>query len=716
MMNRALFPLSFILFLYSLSTARAQQTFPRFHFENQRVPTDVAASDFFGGTTAAFGEFAVATTFLQDTGGVSNAGAAYVYKRNTVTLEMDEIQKLTAVIPLAEERFGFKADICQDFIVVSALGSNSLYVFRKNNANTVFQFIQTLSLTTSADSVACAGDYIAAGTGSLVQFYTYSRGSDTFALDGSVTETTSVEASSFGASIAMHIRQSVPYVVVGAPSYDNANGGSTVFDQGAAFVYARTGAATWSLEDTLFAGDAASADAFGSAVAMHGDKVLVSRTTDGGAAYVFLRDANNLGGWTQDVRLNEPGSFARCIALNDDFIVVGDNRDAGRLRVFNNDGTYNLHTTYVMANYLSSNDDNIGDACAVTSYNHIVGGGTRSSVSGVSSGSVVFLREVPDAIGGFRDPNDGQFACDAEWQYRAEEGGILIDADADGCLDRFDPSTAPFNANDTAFNEASAIGAIDTNLYTIDTTRWCSFRQRRCRGTSVIYRKDILSTDPSCTSGEIRRSWGYCVQKKFQVVTREPTTSPTTSPTIAPTSSPTKRPSGSPSTSPTKRPSTSPTTSPSASPSLSPTKQPTRSPSKSPTANPSTAPTRQPTRSPSTSPSFSPSSSPSRSPTRSPVTPQPTQSPRKTDAPTTSPTDHPSSSPSTSPSNQPSTSPTKSPSVSPTSQPTQSPVTRSPSRSPSSSPSRSPTKSPSRSPTAAPSEPIQCGCPAFPVQ
>ena len=99
-------PLSFLHVLLLLAAPVAAQ-YQNFRFENYHVPTDLAASDFYGGATAAWGEYAVSTTFLQDTDGQSNSGAAYIYRRNATSLEMYEYQKIKASTVTAEGRFGF---------------------------------------------------------------------------------------------------------------------------------------------------------------------------------------------------------------------------------------------------------------------------------------------------------------------------------------------------------------------------------------------------------------------------------------------------------------------------------------------------------------------------------------------------------------------------------------------------------------------------------
>lgn len=102
-------------------------------------------------------------------------------------------------------------------------------------------------------------------------------------------------------------------VVVGAVNDDDATGSST-FDNGAAYVFVRSGS-TWMQEQKLLAPDKAGLDYFGCAVAIadDGSRVVVgaqyeddptgTTTSDNGAAYVFARSG---AVWTYEQKLLAP--------------------------------------------------------------------------------------------------------------------------------------------------------------------------------------------------------------------------------------------------------------------------------------------------------------------------------------------------------------------------------------------------------------------------
>jgi len=116
-----------------------------------------------------------------------------------------------------------------------------------------------------------------------------------FAVETPLTASDATAGDGFGRSIAVDGDSAV----VGAP-FDASNAGS-------AYVFVRTDGAWSQTGETLASSDAAAGDAFGTAVAIDGDTVVVGArladvggNADAGAAYVFVRIA---GAWTQQAKL-----------------------------------------------------------------------------------------------------------------------------------------------------------------------------------------------------------------------------------------------------------------------------------------------------------------------------------------------------------------------------------------------------------------------------
>jgi hypothetical protein len=122
-------------------------------------------------------------------------------------------------------------------------------------------------------------------------------------------------------------------MVVGARRTLDVNGRT-----GAVYVFTRSGT-TWSQQARLIAGDAVSADNFGSSTAIDGDTVVIGSSlanaagNDSGAAYVYTRSGTT---WTQQAKLvgsdtAAADEFGTSVRIDGDTLVVGapHNDDAG---------------------------------------------------------------------------------------------------------------------------------------------------------------------------------------------------------------------------------------------------------------------------------------------------------------------------------------------------------------------------------------------------
>lgn len=134
----------------------------------------------------------------------------------------------------------------------------------------------------------------------------------------------------FGAAVALGAQ----YAVVGAGGARSCGPAS-----GAAYVYRRLPDGSWTLEATLQPNDCAPGRFFGRAVALDGERVLVAaagepyRTEHTDAAYVFVRQSD--GSWRQTARLTAPpeaqtGAFGAAVALEGERAVVSTWGDPGR--------------------------------------------------------------------------------------------------------------------------------------------------------------------------------------------------------------------------------------------------------------------------------------------------------------------------------------------------------------------------------------------------
>lgn len=114
--------------------------------------------------------------------------------------------------------------------------------------------------------------------------------------------------------------------VIGAPGHDAAGG-----DAGAAYVF-RLRDGLWVEQAKLLASDAAAGAAFGTSVAVSGDRLVIGapETGVGGTAYVFRRQGNV---WIEEGRLVGGGvvageTFGEAVAIDGGTVVVGASRAA----------------------------------------------------------------------------------------------------------------------------------------------------------------------------------------------------------------------------------------------------------------------------------------------------------------------------------------------------------------------------------------------------
>jgi hypothetical protein len=246
------------------------------------------------------------------------AGAAYVFVRTGTTWTQQAYLKASNTG--GYDRFGYSVGISGDTIVVGAFWERSSATGVNGNQ--------------ADDSAPDAGAaYVFVRNGTIWSQQAYLKASNTEAGDG------------FGWAVAVH----GDTIAVGAYQEDsnaggvNGNGADNSAPQsGAAYVFVRNGAA-WSQQAYLKASNTNADDAFGAAVALHADTVVVgawgedsaatgvngnqsdNSMTHSGAGYVFVRTGAT---WTQQAYLKASNTgfsdwFGTAVAISGDSILVG---------------------------------------------------------------------------------------------------------------------------------------------------------------------------------------------------------------------------------------------------------------------------------------------------------------------------------------------------------------------------------------------------------
>jgi hypothetical protein len=228
--------------------------------QQKLTASDASNSDQLGRDVALSGDTAILGA-RGDDDGQPDAGAAYVFVRNGAGVWSQQ-QKLAASLPQAFAFAGGAVAIDGDTAVVGAASASHMgitngaaYVFRRSG----------ITWSQIAKLVASDPPGFTASFGSSVS------------IDGDT-------------------------IVVGAPNDDDAGAQS-----GAMYVFVENAAGVWVETDKLVAADAAVDDEFGTAVSLSGDWAIAGApnanagASNTGAAYVFTRDA--AGTWTQHAKL-----------------------------------------------------------------------------------------------------------------------------------------------------------------------------------------------------------------------------------------------------------------------------------------------------------------------------------------------------------------------------------------------------------------------------
>ncbi|MEZ4702377.1 MAG: choice-of-anchor D domain-containing protein [Rhodothermales bacterium] len=245
-----------------------------------------APFDYFGESVAIDAGYAIVGSWLDDNSQGKDAGAAYIYRQNGPRWDLDA--QLLASDGEAGDQFGVSVAIDGDVAVVGAR--------RDDNENGPF-----------------------AGAA-----YVYLRGANGWEEEARLVAPEGAFDDRFGSAVDV----SGDRVVVGAPGFDQQRGAAYVF---------RRGSGGWAFEGRLEAVDGQEGDAFGEAVAIDGDYVVVgadAHDTDGlvdaGAAYIFSY-TGSLWAYQATLAATTPGSddgFGGSVSISGSSALVGSPREA----------------------------------------------------------------------------------------------------------------------------------------------------------------------------------------------------------------------------------------------------------------------------------------------------------------------------------------------------------------------------------------------------
>ncbi|MDA8745962.1 pre-peptidase C-terminal domain-containing protein [Rubripirellula amarantea] len=371
------------------------------------------------------GNFAVVGAYLDDPGGLTNAGSAFIYERTGATAWAMVAQLNGDLDPSdAQSNFGFSVAIDGDTVVVGAqydrdLGfqAGAAYVFDRNEGglnqwgrvaklsgnDTVKRDLFGRSVDISGDTIvvgASVADPLGASSGAAYVFDRDNGGTNNWGQTKKLLGSTQSAGDRFGQTASI----SDDLIAVGAFRHDGVGN-----DSGAVYVYSRDqgGIDSWGEVKAIEASDAAVADQFGYSVSLDGTSLAIGAPLDDeagvnqlGSVYVHSQDQGGTGNWGQVTKLTpndvEAGDrFGTSVALAADRIVAGSpwaddggNR-SGRAYAFENiAGTWTQ--TRVLTNDEVTTADQYGIAVAVDGDVAVIGSWLDNRPDNNSGGAYAF--------------------------------------------------------------------------------------------------------------------------------------------------------------------------------------------------------------------------------------------------------------------------------------------------------------------------------------
>ena len=259
-----------------------------------------------------------------DVGG--SVGAIYTAFNYLNVLRPDQLD--------GRDSFGHSVAISGNYIVVSAIGDNTVYVFKINSDNTI-SLLETGILRPDVvsyydrfgQSVSISGNHIVVGSTFAGEAYVYRINGD----DISLLEILKPDGLSSSSGFGQHVAISGNYIVV-----------SSGYDDSSVYVFKINGDDPISLLETLRPDGIEIYDQFAqNGIDISGNYIVVSADEDSGvddssfrsgAAYVFKINDNDTISLLKTLRPDEldPGDyFGSSVSISGNYIVVGADRDGG---------------------------------------------------------------------------------------------------------------------------------------------------------------------------------------------------------------------------------------------------------------------------------------------------------------------------------------------------------------------------------------------------
>jgi hypothetical protein len=266
------------------------------------VAPDPDRENYFGRSVSISGDYAIVGAF-GDTSKGQFSGAAYIFHRTGVTTWDAGIKIVSPDLDF-EDNFGISVAMSNDYALVGAFGENSgggtdagaAYIFHRTGVNTWDAGTKIVAPDPERDdyfgiSVGISGDYAIVGawgenTGALDSgaAYVYHRtGENSWDSVAKIKASDLARGDRFGGKVAIY----GSYAIIASPARDSA-----VIDTGAAYIFRRSGENSWDSVTKITAPEQAPYFHFGISVGISGDSAIAGafggfNTGHTGAAYIY---------------------------------------------------------------------------------------------------------------------------------------------------------------------------------------------------------------------------------------------------------------------------------------------------------------------------------------------------------------------------------------------------------------------------------------------
>ncbi len=311
-------------------------------YEERLIADDAANGDNFGGAVDIDGEVMVAGASGDDIDAVSNAGSGYVFERTGST--WNQVSKLTANDGAGNDKLGHSVAISGGLIVMGSpfddhsglTNAGAAYVFRQflgywvqsakltaYDADSGDRFGQSVDISNFTVVVGADVDTHEHGNSSGSAYVYLRNGIFNWNHEAKLT----ADDASFGESFGFAVSVEEDTAVVGARSAGHAGDDRT----GAVYVYTRENT-TWTQQAKLLHSDPESNDKMGTDVAISGGQIFAGIPyadpggwTGAGEVHVFVQGES---GWTEKARLTasdptQHNSFGDRLAADAGTVAVG---------------------------------------------------------------------------------------------------------------------------------------------------------------------------------------------------------------------------------------------------------------------------------------------------------------------------------------------------------------------------------------------------------